>query len=90
MFGLMRTRDHEATVAQLRADHAAALARAEADADGWRFLATKLAGDLLDLQKRMVPVLIEAEPGESSVDEADADHSPSGKERRQRAKEMLS
>jgi hypothetical protein len=51
---------------------------AEKDAESWRFLATKLAADLADLQRRYAPMPIpdDLAPGEGSVGDGDAEWTP--------------
>lgn len=60
----MTVKAHEAIVQELREQ----VKRAESDADGWRFLAQKLAADLVEMNK---PVVIGGEPGEGSIDDND-------------------
>lgn len=64
MFGLMTVSAHDAIVGELRAR----VAKAESDADGWRFLAQKLAADIVEMGK---PAVIAGEPGEGSIDDND-------------------
>jgi hypothetical protein len=77
--------DYEATLRRSAENHVRAVDAAGkmaavviADRDGWRSLATKLAADLADLQRRYAPMPIpdDLAPGEGSVGDGDAEWTP--------------
>ena len=89
MFGLMTVAEHQKVMREAeefvvaRAERA--IAKAESDAEGWRFLATKLAGDLVDLRKRETPEPPSPEDAATlSIADGDAEATPSAVQARKR------
>ena len=96
MFGLMTVRAHEWQVTYQREASRTlvealrgALAQAESDAEGWRFLATKLAGDVVELRKRETPEPVSPEAaGTARIDAGDHEWTPSAIRERAKRSEV--